>query len=182
MSASSGASTLPVAEGFSPLPPASRGGRIRVVFSPDFLESFLTSENYRAYRSTGRERRENQGRITASRKSSPQRSTRLMIRPVKPLRHAWAYTRWMRWPRSGPPSGALEPSTERPRSSPSPAPAAGRPSGRSGRLFGESALSGSTAAAVVVQVRCSTLTEEDCSIASWGCRFRYSIIRRIARS
>jgi hypothetical protein len=30
-----------------------------------------------------------------------------MIRPVKPLRHAWAYTRWMRWPRSGPPSGAL---------------------------------------------------------------------------
>jgi hypothetical protein len=42
MSAPSGASTLPVAEGISPLPPASRGVPIRVVFSSDFLESFLT--------------------------------------------------------------------------------------------------------------------------------------------
>jgi hypothetical protein len=30
-----------------------------------------------------------------------------MIRPIGPLRHAWAYRRWMRWPRSGPLSGAL---------------------------------------------------------------------------
>ena len=29
-----------------------------------------------------------------------------MIRPIGPLRHAWAYTRTMRLPRSGPPSGA----------------------------------------------------------------------------
>jgi hypothetical protein len=30
-----------------------------------------------------------------------------MIRPIRPLRYAWAYRRWMRLPRSGPPSGAL---------------------------------------------------------------------------
>jgi hypothetical protein len=30
-----------------------------------------------------------------------------MIRAIGPLRCAWAYTRWMRLPRSGPPSGAL---------------------------------------------------------------------------
>jgi hypothetical protein len=29
-----------------------------------------------------------------------------MIRPIGPLRHAWAYTRTMWLPRSGPPSGA----------------------------------------------------------------------------
>jgi hypothetical protein len=30
-----------------------------------------------------------------------------MIRPIGPLRYAWAYARRMRLPRSGPPSGAL---------------------------------------------------------------------------
>ena len=29
-----------------------------------------------------------------------------MIRPIGPLRHAWAYTRSTRLPRSGPPPGA----------------------------------------------------------------------------
>ena len=79
------------------------------VFSVIFSSRTLTSRNRGAYRSTRRN--------DASSKAPSQRPrvvsdattgfTRLMIRPIGPLRNAWVYTRSMRLPRSGPPAGAL---------------------------------------------------------------------------
>jgi hypothetical protein len=51
------------------------------------------------------------GPIRSGRESFPRAtaSFRLMIRPIGPLRPSWAYARSRRFPRSGPPAGALGP-------------------------------------------------------------------------
>ena len=83
--------------------------KISGLFPLIFSSRSLTSPNRGAYRSTREKRREFQGPFTRPRVVSNATSghTRLMIRPIGPLRNAWVYTRTMRLPRSGPPAGAL---------------------------------------------------------------------------
>ena len=74
--------------------------------------------------------------------------------------------------------GAQE-TTERPRTSPPVARATRRPSGRTGRLLGDSAVPVSTAAAIVVRAPCfSTLSEEDRWTTGLGA-FPFLLHRRV---
>ena len=87
-----------------------------------------------------------------------------MIRPIGPLRNAWAYTRSTWLPRSGRHQERPQ-SSRRSEAATAAASAAGRPAGRTGRLPGNSALPVSTAPAMLSGFRFFSLAQEDHTIA-----------------
>ena len=176
--------TLPVAEGFLRLPLAAIRGENIPAISRVSLKSFVDFPEPSGIKKVLENNASSKAASQRPRVVSGVESERLLHDPshrttAKRLGvHAVHEAAPIRAAHRG-----AQTTTERPRSPPPVASAARRPSGRTGRLPGDSAVSVSTAAAIVVRAYVSLLLQRRTLDKKVGvCRFRYSSIRRIARS